>query len=221
MINPSSRAQNCSEVARSCAPVCHTSSHLQGRDVSECKTSIGSRGNQSVSAEELRSGTARVWISELGERVWHWHKEDGHLSPPAASFFTCLSIYTLFLETIRRVRGCGDVHGRAQPVLRVKLQPVVRVLRRGLRCGYDEEAVVLHRGYSAGRGCREHPGLVSPHGAYGTPPPPPRATGALRQLAAAPFSRRSGSVRVRSAGESHVAISQTRASADVRVQNCI
>lgn len=86
VINPSSRAQNCSEVARSCAPVCHTSSHLQGRDVSECKTSIGSGGNQSVSTEELRSGTARVWISELGERVWHWHKEDGHLSPPAASF---------------------------------------------------------------------------------------------------------------------------------------
>lgn len=70
MINPSSQDQNCSEVS----PVmCVWDTHhpnLQGRDVSKRKTSIGSENDQSVSAEELQSGTAGLgfqsWESDFG-----------------------------------------------------------------------------------------------------------------------------------------------------------
>lgn len=109
VINPSSQAQNCSEVSRSCVRVRYTSSHLQGRDVCECKTSIGSEGNQSVSAEELQSGTAgfgfRSWESDFGTDT----KRTVIYRPRNAlsASFTCLTIYTFFWETIRRIRGCG------------------------------------------------------------------------------------------------------------------
>lgn len=83
MINPSSQDQNYSDVSRSCVCVCmcvgrgeggagdtHHHHHLQGRDVSKRETSIGSWSDQSVSAEELQSGTAGLgfqsWESDFG-----------------------------------------------------------------------------------------------------------------------------------------------------------
>lgn len=70
MINLSSQDQNCSEVSPvMCVCVTHHP-NLQGRDVSKCKTPIGSESNQSVSAEELQSGTAGLgfqsWESDFG-----------------------------------------------------------------------------------------------------------------------------------------------------------
>lgn len=132
----------------------------------------------------------------------------------AAFAFSFLIVH----QQITKHSRLHDVHGRAQPVLRVKLQPVVRLLRRGLRCGYHEETVVLHRRYSAGGRSGEHPGVVDPHGAHGTPP---IATGAFGRLAAASLSCRAGAIGVRSEDEPGLPLSQTRTTAHVSFQKSI
>ena len=235
-IGPSSRAQICSEVSRSsstngraCAWARNTpSSFTKGvmwagaqRPLARGATNQCRRRNFGVELQGLdfRVGRAILALTQRGRSSIAAKTLSQFFSFPPPLLHAC-QCKPFFSE--RRFKRLRDVHSRAQPVLRVKLQPLVRVLRRGLRCGYHEETLVLHRRYFAGWRCGEHPGVVGPHGAHGTPPPPPCAAGPLRRLAAAPLPCRARAVGVRRQGEPGVPLPpQTRTTAHISLlQDC-
>lgn len=197
---------------------------------------IGSATNQSVSSEDLGGGNHGQDL-RVGREILAPAQRGRRpllLTPSSLySVFACLcfNTHTHTQTTKSKSYRHRDVYDRAQPVLRVQLQSLVRVLRGRLRRGLHEETFLLHRRHPAGWRGGEHPRIFCSRGAHGTPPSPPpspaaacaaatAAAAALGHFTAAPFARGAGRVSVRCAVESGISVPQTRTTVDLSVQNC-